>query len=95
MRSKVVNENRTVRYLTVQDTRTKRLEYIYRNGVIRYIDLMIDFGLSVDSAESWLKRQKKLNLVVNDQRDEWSISDKGIDYLLWKGIKLKTLGGGI
>jgi len=56
---------------------------------------MIDFGLSVDSAESWLKRQKKLNLVVNDQRDEWSISDKGIDYLLWKGIKLKTLGGGI
>lgn len=74
--------------------KTKALTYIYRSGIVRYLDLMIDFGISEGSAKNWLKRQKKQNTVINDQRNEWSISDKGIDYLRWKGVKLKTLGGG-
>jgi predicted transcriptional regulator len=64
------------------------LKYVVDARILRYWELADHYSLSNGGASSWLTYLQKQGLVVNERRNEWSISDKGLDYLRIKGVKL-------
>ena len=67
-------------------TKIEVLQFIWKEGIVRYQDLMEKFGYTEGGASSmlsWLKREK---LVVNDVKGEWVVTDRGVKRLLYYGM---------
>ena len=83
----VVGTNRYRTYSKEVDN-IKILKYINYAGFVRYQDLEIDLEMSATAARFRLTYLKKRGLIVNDRRNEWVLTDRGINYMLRKGIKV-------
>jgi hypothetical protein len=61
------------------------LEFIWKNEVIGYSDLVNRFNYSEGGAAKALWRFKQQDLVVNDRRGEWVLTDIGLRRLIYYG----------
>ena len=64
------------------------LQYIFDARIIRYWELADHFGLSQGWAAWRLNQLKRLGYIENDRRNEWTITDRGITYLRYKGVDI-------
>jgi hypothetical protein len=61
------------------------LEFMWRNGVTGYTDLVNRFSYSEGGAAKALWRLKQQGLAVNDRRGEWVVTDFGLKRLIYYG----------
>ena len=61
------------------------LEFIYQREIVTCLDLIKEFGYTPGGAWSVLSWLKKQGLVINEERGEWTITDDGINRLIYYG----------
>ena len=61
------------------------VEFINKRDVITRLDLMEQFGYTCSGTGSTLTWLKRHGLVINDRRGEWTITDKGVNWLIYHG----------
>ena len=66
-------------------TKLEVLQFIYKREIISPSDLVNRFGYSRGGADWMLHWLKTQNLVINERRGEWTITDTGIRRLIYYG----------
>ena len=64
------------------------LKFINYMGVLRYQDLEVHLEMTTTAARFRLTYLKKRGLIINDRRNEWVLTDRGINYMRLKGVKV-------